>query len=52
MTRYETFIIGLLVGFVLSLTINFYRTDTLAQKCAETLGRYDFCVQKISYEVK
>ena len=25
--------------------------DTLAQKCAETQGRYDFCVQKISYEV-
>ena len=22
------------------------------QKCAETQGRYDFCVQKISYEVK
>lgn len=26
--------------------------NALARKCAETQGKYDFCVQKISYEVK
>ena len=26
--------------------------DTLAQKCAETQGRYDFCVAVTNWEVK
>ena len=50
-TRDGLILIGL-IGLAVFLAISFSRTDTLAQKCAETQGRYDFCVQKISYEVK
>lgn len=28
------------------------KKDGIAQKCAETQGRYDFCVQKVNWEVK
>ena len=48
------FICGFIVGCILMLLFSclFLRDIGLAQKCAETQGKYDFCVQKISYEVK
>ena len=47
-------IIGVICGLavIVMFSYKYGATDTLAQKCAETQGKYDFCVQKISYEVK
>lgn len=50
--------LGVFLGIVITLSFmhiaggTLTREDTLAQKCAETQGRYDFCVQRISYGVK
>ncbi len=50
--------IGMLIGMVLAIGYihilggSLTGKGTLAQKCAETQGKYDFCVQRISYEVK
>ena len=48
----------ILIGVICVLTVivmfsyKYGATETLVHKCAETQGKYDFCVQKISYEVK
>ena len=50
--------IGVFLGMVITLSFMHIAGGaltgkrTLAQKCAETQGKYDFCVQRISYEVK
>ena len=45
------FYIGFIVGFIVLDLID-KANNPLARKCAETQGKYDFCVQIISYEVK
>ena len=44
--------LGVGVGIFLTILISDVSYKPLEKKCAETQGRYDFCVQKISYEVK
>lgn len=50
--------IGVFLGIVITLSLmtimggSLTGKNALAQKCAETQGKYDFCVQKISYGVK
>ena len=48
------FICGFIVGCILMLLFSclFLGDIGLAQKCAETQGKYDFCVQKVNWEVK
>ena len=47
-------IIGVICGFavLIMFSYTFGAKETLAQKCAETQGRYDFCVQKINWGVR
>ena len=56
MDECNLFLVGILVGitFILAVSVmaGLTPTETLKQKCAETQGRYDFCVQKIDWEVK
>ena len=40
------------MGIAFILFIVFFYKNPLEKKCAETLGRYDFCVQKINWEVR
>ena len=42
----------LLILFCAGIANKIGERDALAQKCAETQGRYDFCVQKVNWEVK
>jgi hypothetical protein len=42
----------LLILFCAGIANEIGERDALAQKCAETQGRYDFCVQKVNWEVK
>ena len=40
------------MGIAFILFIVFFYENPLEKKCAETQGKYDFCVQKVSWEVK
>lgn len=44
--------LGVGVGIFLTILISDVSYKPLEKKCAETQGKYDFCEQKISYEVK
>ena len=45
---------GILIGIGLAWLLfwTWGEESILAQKCAETQGKYDFCVQKVNWEVK
>lgn len=45
---------GLIAGMLISaiLCSAFYERSVLKKQCAETQGKYDFCVQKVNWEVK
>ena len=49
---------GVFLGIVITLSLmtimggSLTGKNTLTQKCAETQGRYDFCVQKIDWEAR
>lgn len=45
---------GLIVGMLISAILCSASCEhsVLKQKCAETQGKYDFCVQKVNWEVK
>ena len=48
-------IIGVICGFavlIAAFSYTFGAREALAQKCAETQGRYDFCVQKVNWGVR
>lgn len=47
-------IIGVICGFAVLIIFSytFGARETLAQKCAETQGKYDFCVAVTNWEVK
>ena len=47
-------IIGVICGFAVLIAFSYTlgAKETLAQKCAETQGKYDFCVQKVNWEAR
>lgn len=61
MEKNEKYVDGVTFVFVLCLIVFSFtafiyyrlgRNDVLIEKCLETQGRYDFCVQEVSYKVK
>lgn len=52
------FLMGIIIGMYLGDIIRVFQITPEVTKavkldlCAETQGKYDFCVQKISYELK
>ena len=56
MNEENIFLLGILTGIIFVIFVSgimgLTPEHTLAQKCAETQGRYDFCVQKINWEVR
>ena len=45
---------GVIVGIIITTLLGYVFCErmVLKEQCSITQGRYDFCVQKISYEVK
>lgn len=56
MEEENIFLLGILVGIIFILIVSglagLTPAQALKQKCAETQGKYDFCEQKVSWEVK